>query len=335
MAQQIDNAVLEEILAKNINAFHNEILRLFEHKGFHYPVNGVHLDFKILLPPDDAFFQSAAKKKLIGITIRDKLVNPTLIELFRAHWNIDVSVDNSGAPYCVFPDNHFLEQSHPFEFIVPANKGNIGYRYTPVSGDNIIQWFKQYDLSYIYTIDWDREDKDFIGFSYSSDFPYADRMKCIPLKEFFATYFTVEEYDICMKRFRAAVKSSWNYIDINTVPELSIRYLYEFKHEACSTLKDKRIANLYYSYIDRQIDQNISSLIPTNIIQSIQSRCFDYGLYRCLYGKSDFAKCFLTAEYLFSVFNNENNQIEYTSVICGYLKCIEQFLFLVIKAMLD
>lgn len=338
MAQKIENAILQEMLKKNADGFHKEILRLFEHKGFHYPVSGIELDFKILLPTDDAFFQSAARKKMIGIAIREKLVNPTLKELFQAQWDIDVSVDNSSAPYLVFPDNDFLEKSHPFEFIVPTNKGNIGYRYTPVPGGNdkkIRQWFKQYNLSYIYTIDWDRDGDDFIGFKYSEDFPYANKMGCISLRDFFTTYFTAEEYEVCLKAFREAVRQVWNYIDISTVPELSPRYLFEFKQKTCLSLLDNKIDELKYYFIERQTWQNITDLLPDQIIQSIQSKCFTDGLYKCLYGKSDFAKCFLTAEYLYSIFQHGNNQMEYTSVICGYLKCVEQFLYLIVKSMLS
>lgn len=51
-------------------------------------------------------------------------------------------------------------------------------------------------------------------------------------------------------------------------------------------------------------------------------------------GDEDFAKSFMTSEYLFELFKNKIN-IDYTWVICGYVKSVEQLLYKFMKLQLD
>ena len=57
-------------------------------------------------------------------------------------------------------------------------------------------------------------------------------------------------------------------------------------------------------------------------------------LYKSLLGNEGFAKCFVTAEYQYNVFRS-GNSFDYTSVVCGYLKSIEQLIYKLLKINLD
>lgn len=57
-------------------------------------------------------------------------------------------------------------------------------------------------------------------------------------------------------------------------------------------------------------------------------------MYKALIGRSDFAKSFLTSEYLYAQYN-ENDLFDYTSIVSGYLKSIEQLLSTVVFCFAD
>lgn len=50
------------------------------------------------------------------------------------------------------------------------------------------------------------------------------------------------------------------------------------------------------------------------------------NLYRAFFGNEDFAKSFITSEYLFNSVG-EKELFDYTSVICGYTKSVEQLIY--------
>ena len=62
----------------------------------------------------------------------------------------------------------------------------------------------------------------------------------------------------------------------------------------------------------------------------VRENFIEKGLYKALLDDSGYAKCFITAEYQYRIFKAGNN-FDYTSVICGYLKCIEQLIYTLTK----
>ncbi|MCQ2087705.1 MAG: hypothetical protein MJZ37_06535 [Bacilli bacterium] len=61
---------------------------------------------------------------------------------------------------------------------------------------------------------------------------------------------------------------------------------------------------------------------------------FSNNLYKVLLDRDDASKSFLTSEYLFNIYN-EHDSLDYTSVVAGYLKSIEQLLHKVVMQYLD
>ena len=60
----------------------------------------------------------------------------------------------------------------------------------------------------------------------------------------------------------------------------------------------------------------------------MNQRFYDGELYSVLVGDAKFARCFLTSEYLYSVFKEGINvSFDYTSVVTGYLKSVELLLY--------
>ena len=80
------------------------------------------------------------------------------------------------------------------------------------------------------------------------------------------------------------------------------------------------------------LDKNDLDLICSNI---------DRGKAQVLIGKSDFAQSYITSEYLYQVLVDKLNtneleyKFDYTSVVAGYLKTIEQFLYQLLCYQMD
>jgi len=66
----------------------------------------------------------------------------------------------------------------------------------------------------------------------------------------------------------------------------------------------------------------------------LDSNFIEKRLYRALLGTDKFAKCFITAEYLYHIFR-EGNSFDYTSVVSGYLKSIEQLIYRIMQISLQ
>lgn len=71
------------------------------------------------------------------------------------------------------------------------------------------------------------------------------------------------------------------------------------------------------------IEEDSKSLI---IEEEVLERFESADFVKCLVGSSDFAKCFMSSEHLFSQ-HDCADCIDYTSIVSGYLKSVEQLLF--------
>ncbi len=67
--------------------------------------------------------------------------------------------------------------------------------------------------------------------------------------------------------------------------------------------------------------------LPAGDLTTIQTMFHENGCGAAIAGDADFAKSFITSEYLFQILK-EGLGIDYTAVIVGYLKSVEQLLFL-------
>lgn len=124
----------------------------------------------------------------------------------------------------------------------------------------------------------------------------------------------INEFISCCSTFTQKAKE---YFDFKIVPSLQNPSLNNFKYYLSSQIKT-------FEY------NKMLPLISEEQHSAIKKHYIDSRLYECLMGSSNFAKCFMTAEWLYSSLGISNN-IDYTSIAMGYLKSIEQFLDLYIS----
>lgn len=281
--------------------------------------------FELLRPVDDEFYEYAYFECSLERYSRDILINQSLKEL----------LDISGIQ-CLWPEkkleirfsNESIENIYPFEFIILQEDKRIGYRYTSLCENEVEDLLNDYHLERIVQIDWGIKNVIRQG----DDSRYVK----ISFKEFLEEYFSGLDCNFIIDKFQKAIKEANDNIGFETIPRLSLRYLSNFKDDIDFMLvhekyRDKRFLMLPNS-------DNIEDLSGIIFDEEDYKTCDEYfienGLYKDLLGNEGFAKCFVTAEYQYHVFRQGNN-FDYTSVVCGYLKAIEQLLYKFLKINLD
>lgn len=277
--------------------------------------------FEILEPANQAFYEYAYFERSLEWYSRDILINQSLMELFRL-FKIK----------CLWPEkkmevgfsNESIEDIYPFEFIVCQNDKKIGFRYTSLCENEIGQLLKDYQLESIVHIDWSIK---------SSMLRYDDMFyKTVSFKEFLEAYFSSLDCNLVIDKFKNAVKEANDDVGFETIPRLSLRYLSNFKDDIDFMLAHENYREKRFQMLTN-IDcvKNLSTISLDDEDYRICSEHFvDNGLYKSLLGNEGFAKCFITAEYQYHVFRH-GNSFDYTSVVCGYLKAIEQLIYKLLK----
>ena len=278
------------------------------------------------------------------------LLNPIIDKLLYLHsitheWYNDSTFSN----YSI--TNREFELSAFLEFVILVDEKRIGFRYTRNSycgsetmalnkpslythGQNKLPGFKKFNtVDEIYVIDWSGiSDVDLATIHICP--PGATSIsKDITVSQFFNQFFSDSECKLFMKIATDAVNTARKIIALEAVPQLLSNNMLIFKDMALKEFSKEKITNLG-SQFRNQGKTVFNSGLSTDDIESINKRFFDEGYRYSLIGNSDFAKSYITSEYLFQTINKDLG-IDYTSVVTGYLKSIEQLLYILYDSAFD
>lgn len=333
--------VYKEIVEDNCNGFLRQIHNTTHVKQYRARSKDKP-GFPLFDPANDEYYEYSHFERNLEWYIRDLLVNPTIGAFFEYLEN------NTNSPIRArFPNDNTIrvgarnenyENIVPFEFIVSDGKENIGYRYTPwyeMEGENYIDDnIRHYDLHHIEIIHWQESKKE------RSIKLVDDRFREVLAKDFFIRYFGEDAYTLFLKSIREAVKKANEIIGFKTIPSLSLRYLSDFKEELRNDLANRHFNDLHFKIINKSRKKSKkyqyleTHTFKTEDVEHMDDAYKERNLYNILLGNSDFAKCYITSEYLFRIFS-ENEAFDYTAVICGYLKSVELLLEKIVKIDLE
>lgn len=221
------------------------------------------------------------------------------------------------------------ERKFGFEFINKNQK--IGYRYTNIDYDQIQELLTRNDVETIKHVVWSRED-DLIGFCYDDK-----RVDVINAFELFSTLFCgIEDgeirtmYEVFVESVTKSVEQANSMISLTTLPGFTPSYIHNNRNRVLSDLRDN-IEKLTVFFVRNPKFKNVevksAKLIKHyNLSQGFLKKQME--LVFC--GTSHYAKSFLTSEYLFKYFKN-NPMFDYTPIVSGYIKSIEQLLYAICK----
>lgn len=149
--------------------------------------------------------------------------------------------------------------------------------------------------------------------------------KNIAAKEFFEALFSADLYELFVAKTRVAINQAQNIIALEATPQLMPNNILAFKNFVIEELSEKIFANHGYAFSRKRYIGLPSSLTEDD--HAIITEAFFKNGYRyALIGNSDFAQSFITSEYLFRTIKS-GLSIDYTSVVVGYLKSVEQLLY--------
>ena len=239
--------------------------------------------------------------------------------------------------------NREFELEKFIEFIAVLDEKRIGVRYTKESyssNEGFAMWrdmaykfgkakipgFDQLTtVDFVYSIYWaDLTEEELSNINI---IPPIDGItifsKTISLNGFFEKFFSLEEYDIVIPSIKKAIKRAQGIIALKAMPQLQTNNMLLFKQAVLEDFSREKMNCLSYDFKDKE---NTEALDKQDQ-EIIEKAFFEMGRRNALIGDADFSKSFITSEYLFRTIGNDLS-IDYTSVAVGYLKAVEQLLYL-------
>lgn len=310
------NTKANQVIDKAINLFLERIGTACDKNSFRKP-HTQPATFSLLKPANEAFYEYAYYERILEWVTRDLLINPILKGLFQIH-GVETAWPN--VTQYIRYSTESIENIYPFEFIIFSDKEKVGVSYTSLGAGDSEKLIRQYAINRIIQISW----RDKLTFREKE----WEEYEIISPEAFFIRYFTREEYDSFFIKSTSAVKQANAEIGFATIPRLSLRYLSSFKMATENMLRKMKYEDLYYPILpDSEWNEDLGSLhLDQEDYNTLNENFISNRLYKALIGNSGFAKCFITAEYLYNVFQ-AGNSIDYTSVACGYFKFVEQLLY--------
>ena len=293
-------------------------------------------EFELFQTDTGMFTEHLFLNKVLKWYIRTHVLNDILLALFAIHKINDkvriIREENHIAQYgmsLAFSfnyDNKSFEERYPFEFIVETNGETIGYRYLPFPS------FYTYDMQKKLLADYKVDKINIIEWQEDCSLREVEsEIKRIHLKRLFEIYFTIEEYNYYLAASRKAIADANKNIGLQAIPQMGVRYVSEFRMNVINDLVN---INYHMLRFKTKTGKVLGSGLSNSDYSILDSNFIDKGLLKALLGRESFAKSFMTSEYLSHIFRDVNS-FDYTTVVTGYLKSVEQLTYKVVKSALS
>ena len=249
--------------------------------------------------------------------IRESLINESLFCLFNIfNYNPKKSKGNSRSALWQSVERYESVNDFEFCFLPPSSTRPTAIRYSPLTKKTDVRF------SRVLQINWSTEDRIINNHNNKSSH------EVISVQDLFDLYFPSYDnrlYRLFISTLQKYAKIANNLMNFDTFPVLTASYSNYLKKEIQETLETWELK--YYGFDEEKRETEITSIIRNiSLLSPVLKHCLETKRYMLLLGDSDFSKCFITAEYLFRIFGNREHTIEFTSIICEYIKCIEELL---------
>ena len=315
-----------------INKHINDFKELFERKVFEgnfkrfvYDRPGYRSDFPIFNIASDNFYIYQKYEKTLQSDIRNYLINPILEELLNERgYEIESKLEEMRN--CVdFRNSHIEDYNlYPFPFIIEKENSRIGVRYTELYDydDVVRELLKDFRIDKVIILHFSK-DMNIASNLYSKIIDISH----YSIKNFLDEFINENIYQYFLTTLTKAIDDMQELIGFDVIPRLSISNLAKVRLDLRENLQNVNLKALSYNSPKKfnNLEECDLDIINSNL---------EMGKAEVLLGKSDFAKSYLTSEYLYKVLV-DNSNFDYTSVVAGYLKTIEQFLYWLLEYQMD
>lgn len=285
-------------------------------------------DFPLFNIASDNFYIYQIYVKDLQSNIRNYLINPILEELLNES-GYKITSSLKGIRRCVSFSNSAIEEynCYPFQFIIERENIKIGVRYTELhdidDGDDVFrELLNDFRIDKVIILHFSK-DMNIVSNSYSKIIDISH----YSIKNFLDEFINENIYQYFLTTLTKAIDDMQELIGFEVIPRLNMSNLTKVRLELRESLRDVDFHELSYD------PKNKSDNLEKSDLDIINSN-LEKGKAEVLLGKSDFAKSYLTSEYLYKVLV-DNSNFDYTSVVAGYLKTIEQFLYRLLEYQMD
>lgn len=285
-------------------------------------------DFPLFNIASDNFYIYQIYVEDLQSNIRNYLINPILEELLNES-GYKITSSLKGIRRCVSFSNSAIEEynCYPFQFIIETENIKIGVRYTELhdidDGDDVFrELLNNFRIDKVIILHFSK-DMNIVSNSYSKIIDISH----YSIKNFLDEFINENIYQYFLTTLTEAIDDMQELIGFDVIPRLSMSNLAKVRLDLRENLQNVNLKALSYN---SQKEFNNLEECDLDIINSNLEK----GKAEVLLGKSDFAKSYLTSEYLYKVLV-DNSNFDYTSVVAGYLKTIEQFLYRILEYHMD
>ncbi len=341
------NSYFAEIRSSQERKFKNCVMRdflsfnkLFEDKsGFPF-LGTTSREYEI-----QKFFEIRLEHYIRNILINDVLrllLEDKGVGIYKSEVS-DVSAEDK-----YFYTNAEYEKKAGYEFVADYGEETVMYRYTDITSEDAERLLSDSEDKLV-VLDWNQLAKTYercIALSNGKKLQYCS------LYQLFQERIGIDEYQDFITFLTGVVIEYQEFIGVKSTPKLSPFSLGRFRFEVENNFKkytekirdymkaEDKINSMNLSdapgidYGYRVIDDENKKkyakaekaskelLRNTEILKAFDEK----RLYRYLIGGADFAKSFITSEYLYKQYDCDDC-FDYTAIVSGYLKSIEQLLY--------
>lgn len=281
--------------------------------------------FATLIQPSQEQVEYDFFKVSIEFSVRNNMVNPILESLF-ALYGIDATWPKGST--VVWSNNEKHERVNPIEFLISTNCETVGYRYTipdSLTAMEVDEILDSWGITRLVVIDWsETETEELKRCPKELSVEGLDNVSQISSSGFFKKFFPETLYDEFVYRIRDAVARVEDIIGLQAISSLSMPRLAPFR---ASLVDEVRRTVDGFSESSYTVQSNRTTFRLVDEDQKVLNKAFfDDGLGHCLVGTKGFARCLTTSEYLRRSFL-QGGEFDYTSIVCGYIKAVEQLAY--------
>ena len=231
----------------------------------------------------------------------------------------------------------------PFVFIVCEGNKRVGFRLSGFHEDddeNAI--LRRYNVNEVYILKKMKSGKAerWIAIENNQYREEGKKQRAILLENFFDNYFGKDEYNSFLACLDQYLKDTRDITGLQTIKFLSWMNLAAQKVYEEKVLLDWNYKDYRYQIFDLENEkiQNYRYLqeasLPSDVAAIMENRYIKGSLFKTMLGINEYAESFMTSEWLFHSLKEKKN-FDYTSVISGYLKSIEQLLYTIVMLNID
>lgn len=332
MHQQFDKECFNYALNQSISFFLESVISLCELNPYKDSKLRKHSPrFDSLKPNNSEYDKMRYYEEQIDKRIRTELLLPFLHTVFEemkvnCYWPEDSS-DHLQLGY---------SDSYPFEFIISDGRSSVGYSFHDhFSTVNTPLLLEAWAVNHFEVIVWNDNRSIVQSFNQHQCDELKGKVRFITFQEFFCLFFSEETYSLFTEKIKDAIHTANRIVGFQTIPQLTLSNLSELKKKSATDIKSIDYQSLKMSPLSNsKTNKEIIFHFKQFEYQTMLNNFIDNKYYLALLGKQEFARCFITSEYLYSIFKMDY-PFDYTSVAAGYFKTVEQLIYHLVRLTLD